>query len=73
MYIYWKISPPLDNDIYQNLKVKSIPLEMYSSNGKKIITVRNLQLKEYYLILFGGSEENNFEIIKIFLIIIIMK
>ena len=54
--------PPLDNDIYQNLKLKSIPSEMYSSNGKKIITVRNLQLKEYYLILFGGSEENNFEI-----------
>ena len=54
--------PPLDNDIYQNLKVKSIPSEMYSSNGKKIITVRNLQLKEYYLILFGGSEENKFEI-----------
>ena len=54
--------PPLDNDIYKNLKLKSIPSEMYSSNGKKIITVRNLQLKEYYLILFGGSEENNFEI-----------
>ena len=63
--MYWKIYPPLDNDIYQNLKVKSIPLEMYSSNGKKIITVRNLQLKEYYLILFGGSEENNFEIMAI--------
>ena len=30
--------PLLDNDIYQNLKVKSIPSEMYSSNGKKIIT-----------------------------------
>ena len=57
--------PPLDNDIYQNLKVKSIPSEMYSSNGKKIITVRNLQLKVYYLILFGGSEENNFEIMAI--------
>ena len=54
----------------KNLKVKSIPSEMYSSNGKKIITVRNLQLKEYYLILFGGSEENNFEIIKMLLIII---
>ena len=27
--------PPLDNDIYQNLKVKSIPSEMYSSNEKK--------------------------------------
>ena len=27
--------PPLDNDIYQNLKLKSIPSEMYSSNGKK--------------------------------------
>ena len=54
--------PPLDNDIYQNLKLKSIPSEMYSSNGKKIITVRNLKLKVYYLILFGGSEENNFEI-----------
>ena len=27
--------PPLDNDIYQNLKLKSIPSEMYLSNGKK--------------------------------------
>ena len=27
--------PSLDNDIYQNLKLKSIPSEMYSSNGKK--------------------------------------
>ena len=55
--------PPLDNDNYQNLKEKSVLSEMYSSNGKKIITVRKLQVKNYYLILFGSNEENNFDII----------
>ena len=55
--------PPLDNDNYKQLKEKSVPSEMYSSNGKKIITVRNLQVRDYYLILFGSNEENNFDII----------
>ena len=55
--------PPLDNDNYHYLKEKSVPSEIYSSNGKKIITVRNLQVKEYFLILFAANEENNFDII----------
>ena len=54
--------PPLDNDNYHYLKEKSVPSEIYSSNGKKIITVRNLQVKEYFLILFAANEEN-FDII----------
>ena len=55
--------PPLENENYSQLKSKSIPSDIYSSNGKKIITVRNIQAKDYYLILFGGSEENNFDIV----------
>ena len=55
--------PPLDNDNYKNLKEKSLPSEIYSSNGKKIITVRNLEVKEYFLVLFGTNEGNNFDII----------
>ena len=54
--------PPLENDNYKNLKEKSIPSDYYSSNGKNIITVRKLQVKEYFLILFGGTEEGNFDI-----------
>jgi hypothetical protein len=55
--------PPLDNDNYRDLKEKSVPSEIYSSNGKKIITVRNLQVKDYFLILYAANEENNFDII----------
>ena len=47
---------PMDNDNYKTLKEKSVPSEIYSSNGKKIITVRNLQVKDYYLTLFGGKD-----------------
>ena len=63
-FIYALIDfPPLENDNYKNLKSKSIPSDYYSSNGKKIITVRKLQVKEYYLIIFGGTEEDNFDIV----------
>ena len=55
---------PMDNDNYKNLKEKSVPSEIYSSNGKKIITVRNLQVKDYYLTLFGGKEQNDLDVNK---------
>ena len=54
--------PPSDNEDYFSMKKGGVPSEIYSSNGKKIITVKNLQAKEYFLVLFGGSEDNNFEI-----------
>ena len=54
--------PPLDTEDYNTLKEKSVPSEIYSSNGKKIITVKNLESKEYFLILFGGSENSKFDI-----------
>ena len=55
--------PPLENDNYLNLKEKSVPTEIYSSNGKNIITVKNLKVKDYFLILFGANEEDRFDII----------
>ena len=55
--------PPLEHENYKSLKSKSIPSEIYSSNGKQIITVRNIQVKDYYLVLFGGREANVFDII----------
>ena len=55
--------PPSDSEDYHTLKTKGVPSEIYSSNGKKIITVKNLQAKEYFLILFGGNEDNNFDIV----------
>jgi len=55
---------PFDYDSYKILKEKSVPSEIYSSNGKKIITVRNLQVKDYYLVLYGGNEQDNSDIIK---------
>ena len=54
--------PPSDNEDYFSMKKGGVQSEIYSSNGKKIITVKNLQAKEYFLVLFGGSEDNNFEI-----------
>ena len=46
-------TPPGDTESYSQLKQKSIKSNIYSSNGKKIIMVRNLEVKEYYLMIYG--------------------
>ena len=48
-------SPPLYRESYTELQKRKIPLSTYSSNGKKIIIVKNLEIKEYYLTLYGGN------------------
>jgi hypothetical protein len=48
-------SPPLDKESYTQLEVRKIPSDIYYLNGKTIITIRNLEKKEYYLILFGAD------------------
>ena len=48
-------SHPLDRESYTELQKRKIPLSTYSSNGKKIIIVKNLEIKEYYLTLYGEN------------------
>ena len=52
-------TPPLDTETYSQLQNKKIPSNVYNSNGKSIITVRNLEEKNYYLTLFGGNSDIN--------------
>jgi hypothetical protein len=52
-------TPPLDTETYSQLQNKKIPSNAYNSNGKSIITVRNLEEKNYYLTLFGGNSDIN--------------
>ena len=47
--------PPLDTETYNVLQEKKIMSRSYSSNGKTIITVDDIKLKEYYLTLFGSN------------------
>ena len=48
---------PLDIESYSKLQEKRIPSQIYSSNGKTIITLRDLEIKEYYLTLFGANNK----------------
>ena len=48
-------TPPLDSETYTQLLKRKIPSNSYFSNGKSIITVRNLEEKTYYLTLFGAK------------------
>ena len=48
-------SPPLDRESYAQLEIRKIPSDIYYLNGKTIITIRNLEKKEYYLIIFGAN------------------
>ena len=49
-------SPPLDTETFTQLQKRKIDSTMYSSNGKKIIVVRNLKVKEYYLLVYGAKK-----------------
>ena len=50
-------TPPLNTDIYSELKKKEIKSSLYSSNGKKIITVKNIKAQDYYLMLYSDRSE----------------
>jgi hypothetical protein len=49
-------SPPDDTETYTDLQERSVESFMYNSNGKKIITVRHLKSKEYYLMVYGARD-----------------
>ena len=52
--------PPLGTESYTHLKQKEIKSNIYSFNGKKIIVIRNCEMKEYYLMIFGKKNELDF-------------
>ena len=54
-------SPPDDSETYADLQKRSIDSNIYNSNGKKIITVRNLESKEYYLMVYGARNKRSIE------------
>lgn len=56
-------SPPSYRETYTQLKKREIPSSIYSSNGKKIITVRNLEEKEYFLTLYGANNRREIDLI----------
>jgi hypothetical protein len=54
-------SPPDDSETYTELQKRSIESNIYNSNGKKIITVRHLESKEYYLMVYGARNSRSIE------------
>ena len=56
-------SPPKDTETYIDLTKRSIDSNIYSSNGKKIITVRNLESKELYLMVYGARNPRNLDLL----------
>ena len=50
-------TPPLDTETYYKLLKRKIPSKKYQFNGKTIITLSNIELKEYYLTLFGSDNK----------------
>ena len=55
-------TPPSYRETYTQLKKREIPSSIYSSNGKKIITVRNLEEKEYFLTLYGANNRREIDL-----------
>jgi hypothetical protein len=50
-------SPPMDSESYNTLKKRQVPSNMYASNGKNIIIVRNIEVKDYYLMIYGNNND----------------
>jgi hypothetical protein len=48
-------SPPRGSENYTALKDREIPSNIYYSNGKKIIVVKNIEVKDYYLLVYGDE------------------
>ena len=55
-------SPPLDSETYNQLLSRKVQSKQYSSNGKKIITITDIGVKEYYLTLFGINTKINVDL-----------
>ena len=51
-------SPPQDLETYNQLNKRGIKTDVYISNGKKIIIARNIEPKEYYLMVYGSQLDN---------------
>ena len=51
-------SPPGDLESYNQLNRRSINSQVYILNGKKIIIARNIEAKEYYLMVYGSQIED---------------
>ena len=57
-------SLPKDYETYTDLTKRSVESNIYSSNGKKIITVRNIEpKKEYYLLVYGANNPSKIDFI----------
>ena len=57
-------SLPKDYEAYTDLAKRSVDSNIYSSNGKKIITVRNIEpKKEYYLLVYGANNPSKIDFI----------
>ena len=50
-------SPPSDTETYTQLQKRRVSSIINVSNGKSIIIVPNLEVKEYYLIVYGANEK----------------
>jgi hypothetical protein len=53
-------SPPKDGETFTSLKERQIPSTKYYSNGKSIIIVRNIEVKEYYLMVYGENSISDY-------------
>ena len=62
-FIYALIdSLPKEYESYLDLSKRSIDSNIYASNGKKIITVRNIEpKKEYYLMVYGANNRREID------------
>jgi hypothetical protein len=57
-------SLPKDYETYTDLVKRGVESNIYSSNGKKIITVRNIEpKKEYYLLVYGANNPSKIDFI----------
>ena len=48
-------SPPKDTETYNLLQKRKVNSDIYASNGKNIIIVKNIEPKEYYLMVYGDK------------------
>jgi len=46
-------TPPTGTETYNDLQKNKLYSNLYESNGKKIITLSNAEVKDYYLMVFG--------------------
>ena len=52
-------SPPKDTETYNLLQKRQVDSDIYNLNGKKIIIVQNIEVKDYYLMVYGDKTEKD--------------